>query len=334
MKNNYLLLFLFAFISGKLVSQTVVSSCTATANVTQLYATDAQRLADRRVFADSSSFRDSALIPNVWTDTSLRALIAVYNATSLPARDSVAILYPVHTFGLNPNLRDLIIDADSALPWMQQLKLGHLNTGNAQVDSLIALGHFQIGHYTSYSFTYYHEVIFNADTNFNLQAISKKFLAVPGVVYAYPNPGAGDGTDIIDSVTSTFVQLRYILKWGDCESGCINWHSWLFRVFYDCSVQYFGSSGDSIAVAPVFTGIEDTKGDIDFLVYPNPANHRFAIRVNENCEGTVTNALGQKVWQKKIEAGTDVDVEMRNAGLYLVMVKTSKGLETRSVVVY
>src|ERR1700761_5224791 len=127
-------------------SQTVQSSCNTSDSIIQLYKKDAQELAERRIYNDASTYMDSVYIPAQWIDTSLSGLSAVYNATLLPARDSVINLFNIHTF---PNLTygSITIAANKSLNWMQQLANGNIPTGNLQVDSFLLVYHLKFSQY-------------------------------------------------------------------------------------------------------------------------------------------------------------------------------------------
>ena len=133
------LIVIFIFFLGKhsVNSQIVPSSCSASNSIKALYSKDADRLALRKFYAQNLVDTNNIFISQIHSDTVLRALIAVFNATALPARNAVILQYNIHTF-LNPNMNTLYVAADSNLLWMQQLKAGNFPTGNMQVDNLIS----------------------------------------------------------------------------------------------------------------------------------------------------------------------------------------------------
>ena len=65
-------------------------------------------MAVRKFFNNNLNEKDSVLISVAHADTFFRVLVAVYNATSLPARDTVVNLLHIHTsidYDLNEILR-------------------------------------------------------------------------------------------------------------------------------------------------------------------------------------------------------------------------------------
>lgn len=258
------LFFLIIFLGFKIaVGQTVVSSCSASASVVALYKDDADRLAVRKIFRIGSNYMDSIKISKLWSDTVLNALVAVYNATTLPARDSVVTMFNVHTFP-NPVLNKIEVSADSNLAWMHQLQNNIIPTGNLSVDSLISDNNLHLSSYQNwFHFMPYQTAILQSDSNLNIVALANKFLSLPGVFYAEPSIYAGDGNEIQDSIYPTFVELNYSYGWGDCEAGCISRHFWKFRVFHDCSVEFVGSYGTPLpAGSPASLTISETHVNV------------------------------------------------------------------------
>ena len=218
--------------------QITPSSCFASDSIRALYRNDADRLAVRWLYSSNSPWADSVNIPQDLSDTLLNKLIAVYNATSLPARDSVILLYDIHTFP-DTALQVINVHADSNLSWMQQLHVGNLNTGNVQVDNLITGYNLNLTNYsTNLSLFWWHSVRFEADTNINTFALASLFSSMIGVFECLPEYPYGSGSDITDSITSNYIDLTYSYGWGDCPSMCIFYHYWKFRVYPDCSVEY------------------------------------------------------------------------------------------------
>ena len=82
----------FLCISNIAKSQTVPSSCTAADSIVKLYNDDADRLAMRHTFNFNLPYKDSITINKPLHKTYINALLAVFNAINLPARDTVVQL--------------------------------------------------------------------------------------------------------------------------------------------------------------------------------------------------------------------------------------------------
>lgn len=228
------------------VAQKVPSFCTADSSILAKYKDDADRLALNMIYRNNLSLTDSIIIPQKHSEIVLKALIAVYNATSLPARDSVVELFDIHTF-LNPVMNSIYLEADSGLSWMHQLRSGHIPTGNPAIDSILA--NYQLSfdqYYDHFDLSRWHSVIFKSNRNYNLPPMASLFKAIPGVWFSDPNSFIGDGNNIKDSVYTDHVELVYSIGLGDCPCGCTQRHYWKFNVYNDCSVEYAGSYGNDL----------------------------------------------------------------------------------------
>ncbi len=311
-----LLLFIIAahFSNGQIVA----SSCFAPDSIAALYTNDADRLAVRKLYRQNLSYTDSIIIPTSHSDIPKNALIAVYNAYSLPARDSVASILNIHTFP-HPTLNSLIVAADSTLQWMQRLKLGIIPTGNSELDSLLLLYQLNLESYQDFgNFLTYHMVVFETESNYNLLPLASLFANIPGVEFAHPNTFAGDGNNIWDSVYTDHVELIYSYGWGDCPSGCTSRRFWKFNVYPDCSVEYLGSYGDPLFFLnlpnPVYNEIS---------IYPNPFSTTVSIRgISQEFEYSFSNIIGQQVLSG-ISTGNRIDnLHQLEKGIYLLSLKT------------
>ena len=163
MKNLFLFLG-FVFLLQAAAAQTVPSDCTASGNIETIYADDADRLALRHVLTNFLPEKDSVEIPEALSDSVLRALIAVYNATPLAARDTVVSMLDIHTFPL-PVMTRFYIAADSSLPWMQALENNIFPTGNTTIDNMLT--NFNLAVTSYYQLSTYDMVIFQSGDNYN-----------------------------------------------------------------------------------------------------------------------------------------------------------------------
>ncbi len=111
------------------------------------------------------------------------------------------------------------------------------------------------------------------------------------------------------------------------------------------SLNAVGRQGDSIAlnegvdsvkINAKTTGITQVTDNMEWLLYPNPANSSITIKGTENIEGIVIyNALGEKVYietnnGKQTKA---IDVSNLTSGVYSAQIKTSKGSGEKRFVV-
>lgn len=235
-------------LSPSLVSaQTVVSSCNAPDSILDKYAYHAAELALRRIFDESFTEIDSFIIPQASRDSVLDAIVAVYNAVGLPARDTVM------TFAINPiqteAVRWLRLEADSNASWMQALLNNSLPTGNTALDSLISTYNCTITYASNPKWSTIAHARLELDDYYNLGHILDNIIldTLSGIMNINPLEGGLEQDDMTYAVFPTYRQLNFIHKWGNCPNGCTYNRTWTFNVYADCSVEYVGSNGDPFA---------------------------------------------------------------------------------------
>jgi hypothetical protein len=312
MKKIMLFAMMMVVVSGAL-AQVVPSSCVAPDSVVKKYKEDAARLAVRKFFRRNYAEKDSVVIPKQHSDTVLNALLAVYNATSIPARDTVVGMYNVHTLP-NPSLNRFMVYAPPNLAWMQQLQLGNVPTGTASVDSLLVPYGFYVTGFNVWS-TNNASANLKTDSIYNTVAISKLFKALQGVGNASDNSLCCDGNDIQDSINSNHVALTYSIGWEDCPAGCTFRRYWKFNVYNDCSVSFEGSWGTLLP-----TTIKDPLTSA-LSLSPNPANEILHINSPQATQAVaVIDVYGRVVYHQSqiINHKSQIDCSSWSSGLYLV----------------
>ncbi|UKN02001.1 T9SS type A sorting domain-containing protein [Paracrocinitomix mangrovi] len=320
---SYLTLLLACFAINNGQAQIVQSSCFASDSVKALYMEDAKRLALRKIFAENLTYKDSIHIPQSHADTALNALIAVKNAQNIPEADSLTGgYYFAHT--TIPYILDrIIVKADSSLAWMDSLSIGSIPTGDNYIDSLISTHYLNLTNFNSYS--YY--AIFESDSSYNMSALADAFMQAPMVYLAqgdsYPWP---DPVDIQDTIYPDYVQLTYSIGFN-CFMGSCNYHRyWIFKVYYDCSVEFVESYNTS-----PWTGMTITENSMDNIqIYPNPVKEEFAIQnIEESVNLELLDLSGKIIYSESNYLGDIVNISTLAAGSYLVRV--SKDDQSKSM---
>lgn len=296
--------------------QIVPSSCTTQDSIIQLYSVDADRLTVRDAYAYNLLFIDSIIIPQTYSDTLLNALVAVYNATTLSARDTVVSMYNIHAFP-NPNINSFSVAADSNLVWMQQLKNGVFPTGNSTVDSLTVLYGLEVWFYFG-GLSGYDIVHFQSDSNYNVLPLSLLYQSIPGVYFTEPGGWGGDGNNITSTINTDHVELIYSIGWGDCPSGCFERRFFKFKVYYDCSVEFVSSYG---SILPLLA-VSDQNEALSTKISPNPFDNTLDFKgIEPNCDYIMYNSVGQELFRGQIIDNQLKNLDSLPAGQYFIQLK-------------
>ena len=314
----FLLVLPFSGWQATLYGQAVPSSCDGPDSMKTYYEDDALRISLEHLDNTSSPYYDSIPIPETLSDTVLGCLLAVYNATTLPASDSVCRFMNIHQFPTY-HLQSLIFQADSTVDWVRRL-IHDSSTNIAVIDTLIyryALDITSIRHITGGSVL----VTMTSPYKQNMEAMASRFAAQTGVTYAHHVAQYGDGNYIEYESFPAYKVLTYSWGWGDCFVGCTSRRYWQFRVYSDCSVAYDSSYGDPLPITPVYPVVEE-----DVRAYPNPFYDELYV---DGLEGSVDYVLfdteGRKLREGTIEAGSVIPLNGLPQGSYLLTIRESNG---------
>ena len=326
MKKISILLLLFCC-SHITIAQLVNSSCNGHDSIKARYKNDADRLALRMTFKVGSTYIDSAIIKKTLSDTILNALIAVYNADSLRARDTVVFMKKLHSYPL-PVMNNFYMAADSTLPWMQQLRIDSLKIGTDSVGYLMKTYNLKVARYYRINQFPYHIAIFESTGNLNLDAITRLFNTIGGVYFANKGKVEGDGNDITMIKTKNFIELTYSFGWGNCMTGCINRRFWKFNVYPNCSVEFLGSSG-SIWDPSSISNVEQNS----IRISPNPFHDKITLQnIHTPYKFKLINAQGQLLRNDTQSISQISNLENLAAGLYYLQILTEHSSNTFRVI--
>jgi hypothetical protein len=201
------------------------------------YFEDASRLALRDLLANGFT---EISIPGKAVRPYYDALVLVYNANAIPARDTVVDIYRMHTIG--PTTRSLMLQLVGTETWVQHLARREIPTGDPTVDTLLARYALSVGSvYTLHDGDVL--ITLAPPEPLNIKALARLFNGITGVRFAEPNSVVGDGNDIAGSVGDSRVLLDYSVGYGDCPAGCIARRFYHFAIHDDGTVEYLGATG-------------------------------------------------------------------------------------------
>ncbi|RMG66909.1 MAG: hypothetical protein D6715_05855 [Calditrichaeota bacterium] len=206
------------------------------------YREDAARLTLRFMLRPGSPDSNTVELDEALMEKIYLGLLKIYlSAQTIPAADSVARMFAIHTFP-NPPLNRLIVSLDTTVDWTGAWLKKQPLTGNSSVDSLVRRYQLSIVNVNVGPFVVPFVVVKSARF-LNTIALGRALASIPGVVFAGPDWALGDGANIWLEVQASGLLFRFSVGWGDCPSGCIYRHVW--KIFLDSNgrVAYLGSTG-------------------------------------------------------------------------------------------
>jgi hypothetical protein len=302
-------------------AQSTPTLCDAPDSIKALYQDDADLMALKQTLQQGTVWKDSVTINPQLSDSNMRALLAVYNATGLAARDTVINLR-ITNFPLpSMNILELVVDTNEN--WLQSWRNGnYANTGNPFVDSLSAKYGISTEPFRIYPVsTQYVRVV---TTNYNLEALAEIMKLASGVIHSNSLIIRGGGDSISAIFNNNTALITYSHGWYiptslGCYTGCPYHRYWQFQVdLSDCSVQYLGSYGD---VLPQNYVSVSENAAVPLQFYPNPFSE--FINLENVALGTAFRLYaynGQLVREGHLEQDKISNLQDLPAGVYLLKI--------------
>jgi hypothetical protein len=332
---KHLLLSLLLAIPTTLLAQIVPSNCNSNAQLDSLYTDASKRIALRHIWSTDSVNRNEPIIHQTTIDTFMNALVAVHNVQNMPARDSVIDMYHVH-IDYDITMRHFSLTADTSSSWLAPLRDSILPCGSSIVDSIHTEFGLTVTDYDDFTwFTQprnYHRVSFKSDTDLNLVGLSSVLLNNSTILTANMDeiiriPEASSD-DIRGKVFPDHVELTYKKCFTKSEM-CLAIRFWVFKVYYDCSVEFVESYGDR--AWPV--GIDKRAALTDIQVYPNPVSSDLTIYSGETIKSvSIYSSTGQLVKEFQNPSSYSYDVNELPSGSYLIQIQTDSKEHTQRIV--
>ena len=265
-----LLFLLLAFTQIRAFAQPVASSCDGGSNLIASWKSDAWQVTYQHLVAQSSPSLNGVELPETVRDSILRAIFAVFNATDLPARDTVFEQLDIRPVK-EVDLHRVQVLVDTTYGWTSNWLDTVALTGNSWIDFLVNTYNLKVE-----NVQFVPEWVTNYDAAITLQTdkfINPEFLAglianSSGVVFAYGLNYSSDGDHVFFEKKPDFVEITFRYGWQDCPTGCVFHRDWLFRVYPDCSVEFVSSYGDLLGTKLAVTELPITES----RVWPVPAS--------------------------------------------------------------
>lgn len=342
-------LLLLIFVSTYSITQAQVpSSCSVSSLLANEYNRDIKQLATKRLFQLQSSDTALVRIPQVHIDTISEGLAAIFNATTIPERDSVFNLYCVHNSnGWPGDYAGFLVQVDTSYPWTNAWQNVITITGDPLMDTILTRYNLTITNFYNWTIGTY--AVLSTDSTWNSFALIDSFLMVTGVLAAERNAFIGAAGKIEYNKIGNVRYYDFTFEFNDCFDGCDNTHTWMFSVHDDCSVDYLGFSdwgffGIQPLPAPLncntFTSVaENNRQKVNCLIFPNPSNGKFQFEVNgldfeKNSTCIVYNMTGETIHQSTItNKKFDIDLSDQTNGIYFVQINNGQSILTNKIVI-
>lgn len=323
MKRILLLTALLAIINSGYAQ--IPSNCNVPANLQTNYDWDVKHLALKSIFTNiTSTYRDSIIVPQSVQQPIWEGLAAIYNLTTIPERDSVFNNYCIHQQPSEYLFNSIYIGVDTSYSWTDNWQnMLTTTTGYTALDNLLSTYGFSITHFSTFGSCY---ATLTTNQNINVIPLCDSIETFAGVNYSERKPHYGDGNQIAYTESYFYRLYNFTIGFGDCPSGCTSTHTFRFKVYNDCSVEYLGildniTPGDLIPL-PVncYLGSNIIEENNNFNIYPNPAEDFINVETNNLVETnySIVNLYGQTVKSGVLKDETIISIKNLSAGMYLV----------------
>ncbi len=340
MKRIYTLFLFLSFCIG-IHAQTVSSSCEAPDSLRAFYEFDASKLALRNLYETNHPDTSEVIIAEVHKEKIHDALVALYQAYDLPARDEVVEFFNVHALG-DPLTNSFVLYADTSFAWVRNWENGLLLSGNATCDLWVDSLDLRFSYDPAVEFVEelgasYLAIHFESDMPMNIAPLLQEFNNVDGIVFSEDEELVLDvEKDITYKDFSDQGYLEFIFRyaWENCQNGCLNEHLWNFRVNEDdCSVSFFGDSGDPLPV-------ENVEEISRLALFPNPTSDLVNINLvgpqRKDISIYLFDAYGQLLNSQKIDfhnglINLDFSLAAFPVGVYFITLENDNQIFTERI---
>ncbi len=308
----------------------VQSDCTVSAAFRNAYERDAQRLAITRMYELQVADTQFIDAPQIYTDSILAGLAAVFNLDEQLEADSV---FQYHCLHLNTGFQSsgfpgVELTLDPSFAWTQQWASQQTTTGYGALDSFLSHYGFSLLYYIGMPGIAY--ATLTTTEAINLKAFGDSLLSFSGITSASPYFPAGEGKGFIRYIYDGQQHYQFRIGWGDCPAGCTDYKSWYYTVDpASCAVML-----DSIRLEGNYwngypalvncnlkpDAIARIPGKIDIQVYPNPARDILGLRVRNyaSLNYSITDLNGKTVVSGQVSGRALIDISSLAPGVYLL----------------
>lgn len=207
------------------------------------YEKDATRLALRLISESEEYHKLDVEVPEQAITPIYNALVSIHNS-NLDAAKMVTEIHKLHTFPV-PSVDHFFVVYNRKAEWAIPLRLGDNSTDSDQINELLDHYGLVIDKHVEWD-EEKNSFHVKATKSLNIAAIAKEFSAIEDIVLVDLLMPSGDGNDIEVKQLENGLEVKYLIKFGSCISGCKNQHVWTFKVSNQNEVTFIGESGDEL----------------------------------------------------------------------------------------
>jgi hypothetical protein len=309
------------------------SSCIVPQVLQSNYDLDVKHLTLVRLAQTNSPYLNSIVIPQICQDSIMEGMAAIFNLPNIYDRDSVFDKYCIHECScLNKVYKRINVGINTTYGWTSSWQSLQTITGISPLDNLLSTYGFTVTNYSSFA----HYATLTTTQSLNVLPLCDSIATFGGVNYAEPAYPAGDGDKILYSISGNIKYYDFSIGWSDCYSGCINRHTWKYKVNPDCSVEFLGEVNQYYSSSepyPTPTNCNITvklpellNSKISANIFPVPSRDFITIELNNISEVNfrLIDYMGKTINSGKIIGTVDLNVKNLFDGLYFIQLCDNK----------
>lgn len=154
-------------------------------------------------------------------------------------------------------------------------------------------------------------------------------LAVDDIRLTY-NPIDLESFNVYRSTTDSNYQLVANVPAVENQSSYEYFDNVELGTYYYQVTAVYASEGETEPASIMVSSLSLDENDVKMAVYPNPTRGLLKVEGVDMKQITVTNALGQVVYNTSVESDeVSIDMSQLSAGMYILRIDTKNGVSTR-----
>lgn len=306
----------------------VISSCNIATELYDAYSWDISKLALSRIYEIHSPYQHSISIPDDFKDPIWAGLAAIYNAHTLPERDSIFDIYCIHNEDCFccPSQLVVKVEIDPSYEWTMHWQNSEIQTGYEELDEFLFQFNFEVGGGFSGN-----EVALTTPDYINLIPFMDSLRKFNGIENVEEESLECCHNKIYYNQLSNKKIFTFYLGFGDGMMDCYSYYSWTFEVDNDCKVELtnvihnknsFDDPSWKIKNCYITSDIPEDKIETDCPLFmgPNPTNDFISFKAESNYNYTlwIYDSMGKNILTKAFVGHINISLNNYEPGIYYV----------------